>query len=284
MVRQDVPPLVGWLASHRGISHTRHAREAGFDKHVVAAAVASGTVHRIRRSWIALPACDPKLTAAAEVSGRLTCVSAGALHGLWTPQHSGGVHVAITPGSSRLPEGERTLHWARGPVPTSRLAIVDAPLNVLFHIARCLPRADALAVWESAFRRGWVEPEVVRRVTWTSTAARDLASIAGDLSDSGLETRFTLLMRSVGVSVRQQVSIDGHPVDGLIGERLVVQLDGFEFHRAADRRRDLRADARLALRGYTTLRFDYEQIFFESDYVLESVLTAIAQGLHRISR
>jgi very-short-patch-repair endonuclease len=57
---------------------------------------------------------------------------------------------------------------------------------------------------------------------------------------------------------------------------------GFAHHSsAADRRRDLEADARLALRGYTVLRFDYFQVFFQWDYVVETVLMAVAQGLHR---
>lgn len=81
--------------------------------------------------------------------------------------------------------------------------------------------------------------------------------------------------------MRQQVWVDGHPLDGLIGDRLAVQIDGFAFHQARDRRRDLRADARLALRGFTVLRFDYAHVLFDADIVRETVLLAIAQGLHR---
>jgi very-short-patch-repair endonuclease len=34
-------------------------------------------------------------------------------------------------------------------------------------------------------------------------------------------------------------------------------------------------------RGYVVLRFDYHQILFEWPHVLETILTAIAQGAHR---
>ncbi|WP_235566915.1 endonuclease domain-containing protein [Microbacterium sp. Root180] len=88
------------------------------------------------------------------------------------------------------------------------------------------------------------------------------------------------LMHGIGVKVRQQVWIDGHPVDGLIGERLVVQVDGFEHHRAADRRRDIAADARLMLRGFHVLRFDYVQILFHPEQVISVIQTAIAQRRH----
>ena len=108
--------------------------------------------------------------------------------------------------------------------------------------------------------------------------------MASLLSDSGLETLFIARLRGLPLRVRQQVRIDGHPVDALIGERLVVQLDGFAHHRADERRRDLRADARLALRGYTVLRFDYQQVLFDWPFVEGAVLTAVAQGLHLARR
>lgn len=76
--------------------------------------------------------------------------------------------------------------------------------------------------------------------------------------------------------------LDGRRVDFLIGERLVVQLDGFAHHSTAhERRRDIEADARLALFGFTVLRFDWKQVIHEWSSVERTVLTAVAQGLHR---
>ncbi len=90
------------------------------------------------------------------------------------------------------------------------------------------------------------------RIEWRSARASRIAAVADVLSDSGLETHFVILMRSIGVVVVQQVWVDGHPLDALIGDRLVVQLDGFAHHSSTqDRRRDIEADARLRLRGYT---------------------------------
>lgn len=79
--------------------------------------------------------------------------------------------------------------------------------------------------------------------------------------------------------------IDGHPVDFLIGDRLVVQLDGFEHHSSpAARRRDMDADARLTLLGYTVLRFDYQQVMFEWERVEAVLATAMAQQVHLADR
>lgn len=280
-LRAPVERLVRWIDARHGVAHTSQLLLAGHTHREMAAAVAAGVLTRVRRSWLVSATADPRRVAAASVGGRVTCLSAAALQGLWVPEHV-DTHVAVQATASRNAADGIRLHWASGPAPVSRTMTEEPLINVLFHVSRCAPPADAIAVWESALRAKKTSAASLRRVAWRCTAAARLAQLAGDLSDSGMETRFTRGMREVGVVVRQQVRIDGHGVDGLIGEALVVQLDGFAFHSAAaDRRRDIAADARLALRGYTVLRFDYFQIFFDWDAVVDTVRTAVAQGLHR---
>lgn len=274
--------IADWLRARGDIAHSSTLHDAGFSKHRIAAAVAAGAVVRVRRSWLTTPEVDAAIITAADVGGRLTCVSAAARHGLWVPHTPLRPHVAVAHSSSARAGDGIHLHRARAPVPLARTDPHEHVLNVMFHVARCLPQGDALAVWESALRTGAVDAEVLARVQWRSARANALASVSGSLSDSGIETAFATLMRSSGVAMRQQVWIDAHPLDGLIGARLAVQIDGFAHHQGRDRRRDLRADARLVLRGYTVLRFDYQQVLFDPGYVRETVLLAIAQGLHRV--
>ena len=270
-----------WIDQRHGVAHSSQLLIAGYTHRQIADAVASADLRRVRRSWLVRPDADERRAKAAEVGGRATCLSAAGLQGLWVSDHS-GTHVAVQATASRNAADGVHLHWASGPAPVTRTIVEEPIINVLFHVARCVPPHDALAVWESAIRKGKASAESLQRVAWRSTAAVRLAQVVGELSDSGMETRFVRGMLEVGVKVRQQVRVDGHRVDGLIGEALLVQLDGFEFHSsAADRRRDMEADARLALRGYTVLRFDYFQVFFRWDYVAETILTAIAQGVHR---
>ena len=279
--------LRAWIRERGRVAHSLDIRAAGYSAHDLALAVASGDLVRIRRSWLATKDCDPTRLRAASVSGRVTCVSAAKLEKLWIPRLDEAQqrpHIAVAPTSSRFDGSGLSLHWSRGPVIAGRTLIDDPIVNVLFHVARCLPRLDALAVWESAIRKGKADPAVLAQVEWGSSRARELAAVASLLSDSGLETVFIARLRGLPLRVRQQVRIDGHPVDALIGERLVVQLDGFAHHRADERRRDLRADARLALRGYTVLRFDYQQVLFDWPFVEGAVLTAVAQGLHLARR
>ncbi|MET0673987.1 MAG: type IV toxin-antitoxin system AbiEi family antitoxin domain-containing protein [Microbacterium pygmaeum] len=277
---RKVEDLLGWLSSRGGIARTADAIAAGFTPHAMRSAVDRGSVERVRRSWLAVPGCAPDLRRAAAAGGRLTCLTQARRLGLWTPEHA-ELHLAVASTASRIAADGVRLHWSQGPSPVGVGVLEDPIVNVLSHVARCVAVDEALPVWESAIRRKLVAAEVLERVEWKSTPARRLADMASTQSDSGIETRFLLLMRSIGVAVRQQVWIDGHPVDGLIGECLAVQLDGFEHHRAKDRRRDLRADARLVLRGYSVLRFDYVQVMFQPDSVIAIISAAIAQGQHR---
>lgn len=243
-------------------------------------AITADIVRRTRRVWLYAPTVDAGRLAAVRVGGRLSCVSAAKRLGLWVPS-AGGIHIALPRHASRVDAGAHTLHWSQGPVPADSRASQEPLINVLFHVASCLPRDDALAVWESAVRRSELEASMLSRVKWRSTASNELAAAASTLADSGLETHVFVRLTRLGLAVRRQVELDGHEVDLLIGDRLAMQLDGKHHLEAKQRRRDIRGDARLALMGYTVLRFDYQQVMFNWPEVEATVLAAVAQGLHR---
>ena len=156
--------------------------------------------------------------------------------------------------------------------------------DALAHVAGCVPHDAALAVWESAVRVEGLAPEALRRIPWTSRAARDLAGEVVGLSDSGLETLVVLPLRRWGVPVVQQARIAGRFVDLLVGERLVLQIDGFAHHSSsAQRTKDIAHDAELALRGYTVVRLSYGQIIHDWPAVERSIRRALAARLHLAS-
>jgi len=270
-----------WIERRGGIAHTHDALRAGFTGYAIHAAVKASVVRRIRRSWLATPQAPPLLTRAAASGGRLACLTAASHHGLWVldDEH---VHLAAPPNAGHLRSGDALVHWARGPIPTDRYALVEPVINALWQVADCQPFENALAVWESAIRSGHVAIEVLDGLPLRSAAGRMVRSACSQLSDSGLETIPVSRLARIGITVEQQVVIDGRPVDGLIGDRLVLQLDGFSFHRTSEqRRRDIAADRRLRLRGYTVFRYDYQEVLFEWERVELEIRTAIAQELHR---
>lgn len=110
-------------------------------------------------------------------------------------------------------------------------------------------------------------------------AARELAAEVTPWSDSGLETIFAVRLRWMRLPIVPQAWIAGHRVDFLIGDRVVVQLDG-GHHVGAQRASDIAHDAELALLGYTVIRVTYGQVMGRWHEVQDRIMRAVAQGLH----
>jgi very-short-patch-repair endonuclease len=272
--------MSSWLAQHDGIAHSAQALRAGFTRYAIRKSVAGGECERIRRDWLAMPTATADVRAAAALGGRVACLSVARRLELWHLP-DGRTHVSVPRNAAVGASGALRVHWSAGPVPVARFALVEPIENALVHIAECQPFENALVVWDSALNTRLVSPQALARLHLHSTAARAVREVASGLSDSGLETLPVSRLAASGIRMRQQVVLDGHPVDGLIGRRLVVQIDGFSFHSTAEQRRaDIAQDRRLALLGYTVFRYDYRQILFDWPRVEAEILRAMAQGLH----
>lgn len=84
------------------------------------------------------------------------------------------------------------------------------------------------------------------------------------------------------VELRQQVRVRGiGRVDFLIGDGLVIEVDGAEFHTSrTDFEEDRRRDALLSALGYRVLRFSYNQIASRWPEVEAAIRAAVARGDH----
>lgn len=253
-------------------------RAAGVSDHAIRRAVAHGALTHPRKGWLAAKGASPLLVGAARAGVLLTCVTQAEQLGLWvdTP---GRLHVAAASNASTVRAGEATVHWARPVVPRPAGALIDPIENVLVIAAGCLPAEDALAMWESALRKDLVRLEVLRRLS-LPPAARELARQAEHWKDSGLESivlpRLTFLRLRV---IAQAWLLDRH-VDALIGDRLVLQIDG-STHVGEQREKDIAYDRQLVLLGYTVIRVSYWQVMHDWPTVQHQIMLAVAQGLHR---
>ncbi|WP_345801598.1 DUF559 domain-containing protein [Microbacterium sp. AZCO] len=280
-----LPSIGDWLRSRSGIAHREALLRAGFPIVGLRAFVREGCADMIRRAWIALPTADADLVLAARAGGRVTCVSLARRRGWWMPPGIGDEpHLHLDPGAGSARLGEDwsgVLHWTQ-PLAQAPGRVLEGTIeDSLAHIALCQPHDIARVLWESAARTEGLAPEYLRSVRWRGPAARELANEVNGLSDSGLETLVVVPLARWGIRVRQQVKIAGRLVDLLVGERLVLQIDGFEFHStSAARTRDLAQDAELRLRGYTVLRFSYAQIVHDWPTVESTIRRALAIGLH----
>lgn len=276
--------LRDWLTAHEGIAHREVARAAKWSDRAIRAAADAGSIQIIRRTWLSSASAPADLVAAARAGGRVSCFTLARERGWWMPEGvDSGRHLSLSPNARKgvIADGD-TVHWAKTVAPASRYSLRASIEDALAHIALCAPTEAARAMWESAVRKERLSLDALRNVQWTTRIAARLADEVSDLSDSGLESIFLTRISPWGLPIRQQVVIASRPVDFLIGERLVVQVDGHAHHStAADRGRDVLHDAELRLRGFTVLRFTYAQVLHDWPAVQRSIARAVAAGLHR---
>ncbi|MET0828329.1 MAG: DUF559 domain-containing protein, partial [Microbacterium sp.] len=266
------------VAMRGGVVRTRVLVDGGWGRRSIEHAVEAGALVRVRSGWVATPTADPNLVVAARHGVVLTCLTQARRLGLWVLRED-GIHVAAPAHSGHVAPIRATVHWARPLVPRHPDVLTDSIENVLGLVASCQPRESALAVWESALNKGLVDLNALRRLKLTP-AARSLAEQVKPFSDSGLESFAIPRLRWLRLPLRQQVWIAGHLVDLLIGERLVLQMDG-GHHVGAQRESDIAHDAALMLLGYHVIRVGYSQVVERWHEVQDLVMRAVAQGLHR---
>lgn len=148
-----------------------------------------------------------------------------------------------------------------------------------------MPRIDSFfVVLESALRQGRLSSADLQWLgQHTNAQAREAIEFARRDADSGLESLFRWRLRKHGLSVRtQQAIVSVGRVDFVIGERLIVEVDGALNHDSVwHRHKDLVRDAHAAAWGYVTLRFDYAMVVHDWDTVELAILGLVDRGLHR---
>lgn len=262
-----------------GVMRAVRLTEAGIGRRAVDDAVRSGRLIRVRRGWVATQDADPVLVAAARAGVVITCISQAARLGLWVHDAGEKFHVGADPKSVGHKPEAACVHWFVPVVARDPDALVDPIENVLAAVASCEPYEQALATWESALNKGLVTLEELAGYAWKPAARRILAE-ATPFADAGLETYLRPRLRWLQLPIRVQTWIAGHRVDALIGDRLVVQIDG-AHHVGAQRSDDIRHDAELRLMGYHVIRVSYQQMMFGWPAVQDLIMRAVAQGLHR---
>ncbi|MBO1903115.1 DUF559 domain-containing protein [Leucobacter weissii] len=270
-------------ALHRsgGVARSAALSETGVRRADIERALRTGAVIRPRRGWLALAEADPELIGAARYSVVLSCVTQARRLGLWVLEEPLRHVAARTPTSRAEAEG-CVIHWGAPTVPRAPWTLEDPLENLLGYAAACLSYEAARAVWESALNKRLITLDRLRSLPYRGRARR-LAFETSPFSDSGLETLVLSRLRWLRVRVIPQAWVHGHRVDFLIGERLILQIDGRD-HVGRRRTSDNRHDSSLALNGYYVIRVGYEQVVDDWPAVQHEVMTAIAQGRHLVRR
>nr|WP_223622958.1 DUF559 domain-containing protein [Microbacterium sp. EST19A] len=245
--------------------------------HALRRARERGLIFSVCRGWVALREADAMLVAAARRGVVLSCVTLAARRGLWVLDDS-GPHLAAPSTSGHASSARGVVHWSKPIFPRDPDSCEDSLENALVILARCQPYESAIATWESAFRQRLVDPGELERAP-LPPAARQLLAEAQPFADSGTETIFLTRLAWLNVSITPQVWILGHRVDFLLGDLLVVQIDG-GHHVGAQRSSEIEHDALLKLHGYHVIRIGYDHLMNQWPWVQRTILAAIAQRLH----
>ena len=276
-----------------GIATTAELLRDGHTSHQLTAAVRRGDVLRVRQGHYGCPELPEPQLQAYRVGGRLTGASGARAHRIWVPRGR-PFEVQVAPDARALrtrtdmklrlaahPDPSSRVHWTdrRGPGTRTLAGPVDCLIALL---ADCGAR-DGFAAVESALHNGIITEREWHRIRQSLPGGlvRALGQ-PGRVSESGGESLLLFDLRGAGIRVRQQVSIRGvGRVDFLIGERLIVEVDGAEFHTGRrDFEEDRRRDASAAALGYRVLRFSHAQLERGDAVVLAAIRAAVARGDH----
>ncbi|MDU0346722.1 DUF559 domain-containing protein [Microbacterium sp. KSW2-29] len=222
--------------------------------------------------------CEPMIRAAL-LGGSPACVTAARHHGLWVLTASEPLHIRLRPHGHRHGTADVD-HWDHDARDAFGLPPVTQTLR---QILRCRGVEDFVVALESALHQKKIRPA---DLAWleenTNKQAREAIAFARHDAESGLETLVRWRLRGWGIDVRtQQDIVSVGRVDLVIGERLIVEVDGVENHAGADHRhRDLVRDAHAAAWGFVTLRFDYAMVVHDWPTVKLAIRAHVDRGLH----
>ena len=275
-----------------GLAATHELYSDGQTHRSLAAAVNAGRIMRVRQGWYLLPDTHPELVAAARVGGALTCLPAARMHGLWTTP-TPLLHVTVPNEACRLRNPlDKTVrlgtgghlvrvHW-RKPVDKPGRLILDLS-STLADVIRCESAEIAVATADSALFRGAISMHDWRRLVADAPSTRrsDL-ELVQPLCESGIESLTLFRLRPFGLPIRCQARIPGvGRVDFLVGSRLVIEVDGANYHTDPERfEADRRRDAILSRLGYRVLRFSYTQVLYRWHEVEAAILASVFRGDH----
>lgn len=260
-----------------GVARGMQLHEFGLSRRMLADAVAEGRIRRIRNGVFASHSADPWIVAAAGHGGSLTCSRALRMHGIWVLDDDVAPHVWMgAHGRVHHDHCGCTGHFYDG---RTALGLADVE-DALVHLYVCRGDEAFFASLESALTVRAIGAATRTRVrSRLPAAARWLVDLARADAGSGLESLLRLRLHLLGIRLECQVEIPTvGRVDFVIDGRLILEVDGDEFHGSpAARHRDRMRDAAASAQGLETLRFDYAMIVRKWAVVESAIAGAIVR-------
>ena len=283
-----IMPVLGGVATRRMIVKAT-SRRALDD------AIASGELVRVNRGRYAVPGVHAGTQLALKVTGHVCLVSAALSHG-WKVKVVPELPQVAVPKDRRVSEATRSkmqLVWAD--LTYAQVEGLATDENTTLEMCgRRLPFDEALAVADSALRDGYPLQALIDLAAAAkgpgSARLRRIAAHADGRAANPFESVLRAIALEVpGICVEPQVRIRGtHGLDArpdLVDRRLriVLEADSFEWHgdRAA-LRRDARRYDLLVANGWTVLRFTWEDVMHDQDWVRRVLTSTVERTQHLV--
>lgn len=294
------PPGVGVArlatAQHGVIAH-RQLVELGLGRSAVGRWVAAGHLIPVHMGVYAVGhrrlSRKGRWMAAVLACGTGALLSHASAATLWgTPVTSGsGIDVSAARSRHRRPgitvHRPRSLHEddraMRNGIPVTSMA------RTLLDLAAVVRARQLARVIDEADRLDLLDVRAIERLADRSNGHRGLGLLRQALranrgpravTRSELERRFLSLCRDAGLPRPQtNIAIEGIEVDAAWpGRRLVVELDGYEFHRTRARFEDDRSrDGELQVAGYRVVRITHRRLELDAAGVARVVRRLLAR-------
>jgi very-short-patch-repair endonuclease len=161
---------------------------------------------------------------------------------------------------------------------------VDSIEWALLEAIRCQHRIDAIVSLDSALNQRLISmPSALALFDHLPRQYSAYAHQIDPAAQSGLETKARLGLRRFRVALRTQARIAGvGRVDLLVGDRLVLELDGYRWHSTQEAfEEDRRRDLELIKRGYLVVRLSYDQVMNQWESVVSVIRDLVSRREHR---
>jgi hypothetical protein len=285
------------LTRQGGMARRRHLRKAGLSRRGLAKLVESGALRLLTPDLYVTP--DPRpdellQAAVVRLGATVSHHSAALLHGIELAQTPAGPHVTVARNRGGAEHAGVEVH--RRDLAPDDVVVIDGVqmttvVRTLLDLCRCLPRAQAVAAVDSALRKGLLSVSDFVHASRELPAGRGRPRVARVLelidpeSGSVLESLCRVLMVERGLPAPETQLVIRH-AGRWIGrvdfawpdQRLVVEADGFEFHKdRASYRKDRRRGNALQRAGWAVLRFSWEDVVHDPDYVVELISSLLCE-------
>jgi very-short-patch-repair endonuclease len=169
---------------------------------------------------------------------------------------------------------------------------VTTPTRTVLDCIRTLPLGEALAVADSALRLEIVDPDELLAAAAQLRGPhrrriREVVGLADARAESVLESALRAILIEAGIDgFEPQVAVRDKSFSVRLdfGHRLLklgLEADGFEYHATRKQlAKDCRRGVELTLRGWRVLRFSWEDIMYDPDWVVASVAAMVGAAPH----